>query len=88
MKTIAVSLVTLVTAVAATGQTFAQHTASQERVRVAQQCSQRVGPFATQDTAWARWRQAQGTGYAVSGGVFPCFDASATRGYCFNVFTC
>jgi hypothetical protein len=60
---------------------------SLERVHVAQQreCSRRVGPFATQDTAWQRRRQAQSQGYSVSG-VFPCYDEYGTRGYCFNVF--
>ena len=75
---------------AATPSTDRMSLASEAPVYLAQsaQCSQRVGPFATQDTAWARWRQAQGGGYAVSGGVFPCYDASSTRGYCFNVFVC
>lgn len=48
------------------------------------QCSQRVGPFVTQSTAWQRLRQAQSQGYGVSG-VFPCYGAGG-RGYCFNVF--
>jgi hypothetical protein len=48
------------------------------------QCSQRLGPFATQTTAWQRWREARNRGYAVSNGVVPCNDG--TRGYCFNVF--
>ena len=48
------------------------------------QCSQRVGPFATQTTAWQRWRQARSQGYAVSQGVVPCYGGG--RGYCFNVF--
>lgn len=52
----------------------------------ARQCSQRIGPFASQSTAWQRWRQARGQGYAVSDGVFPCYDGYGTRGYCFNVF--
>ena len=52
------------------------------------ECSQRVGPFATQDSAWQRLRQAQGQGYGTSG-VFPCYDGYGSRGYCFNVFaTC
>ena len=59
--------------------------ATQNHLHLAQQCSQRVGPFATQDTAWQRWREAQGRGYAVSNGVVPCYDQGA-RGYCFNVF--
>jgi len=50
-----------------------------------QGCSRRVGPFATQDTAWQRWRQARGQGYSLSNGIFPCYD-QGTRGYCFNVF--
>jgi len=45
----------------------------------------RRGPYATQDTAWQRWREAQAQGFAVSNGVFPCWD-QGTRGYCFNVF--
>jgi hypothetical protein len=57
----------------------------QNHLHLAQQCSQRVGPFATQDTAWQRWRDAQSRGYAVSNGVVPCYDQGA-RGYCFNVF--
>jgi hypothetical protein len=55
---------------------------------LAQQCAQRVGPFATQDTAWQRFNQARSQGYSVSNGVVPCWDGSGTRGYCFNVFTC
>ena len=54
-------------------------------LHLAQQCWQRVGPFATQTTAWQRWREAQARGYAVSNGVVPCYD-QGTRGYCFNVF--
>src|SRR5262245_31971104 len=57
----------------------------QSQLRPVQQCWQRMGPFATQDTAWARWRQAQGLGLSVSNGVVPCWDGGA-RGYCFNVF--
>jgi hypothetical protein len=57
----------------------------QSQLRLAQQCWKRVGPFATQTTAWQRWREAQGQGYAVSNGVVPCYD-QGTRGYCFNVF--
>src|SRR5262245_17562982 len=60
---------------------------SQNQLRLAQtQCWRRIGPFATQDTAWTRWRTAQGQGYSVSNGVVPCSDQSGTRGYCFNVF--
>lgn len=58
---------------------------SQSQLHPVQQCWRRIGPFATQDTAWARWRQAQGMGYSVSNGVVPCWDSGA-RGYCFNVF--
>ena len=54
-------------------------------LHLAQQCSQRVGPFVTQTTAWQRWRDAQARGYAVSNGVVPCYD-QGSRGYCFNVF--
>jgi len=50
------------------------------------QCRQQQGPFATQDTAWQRWRQARAQGYAVSDGIFPCFDGYGGRGHCFNVF--
>jgi hypothetical protein len=49
------------------------------------ECQQRVGPFATQSTAWQRWRDAQGQGYSVSNGVVPCFEDGA-RGYCFFAF--
>ena len=58
-----------------------------DQFRLAQlaQCTRRLGPFVTQDTAWSYWRQAQGGGYAVSNGVFPCHE-NWTRGYCFNVF--
>ena len=57
------------------------------RLAQAGQCSRRIGPFVTQDTAWARWRQARGSGYAVSNGIYPCYESN-TRGYCFNVFVC
>ena len=50
------------------------------------QCSQRLGPYATQDTAWQRWREANSQGYAVSNGVVPCYDGYGTRGYCFFIF--
>jgi hypothetical protein len=49
------------------------------------ECSQRVGPFVTQDTAWQRLQEARSQGYGVSD-VFPCYDEYGTRGYCFNVF--
>jgi hypothetical protein len=49
------------------------------------ECTQRVGPFATQQTAWNRWNQAKSQGYNVSSGVFPCWE-NGGRGYCFNVF--
>lgn len=49
------------------------------------QCNQRVGPFATQTTAWRRWRQARYAGYSVSNGVTPCYDGGY-RGYCFFAF--
>ncbi|WP_162914407.1 hypothetical protein [Taklimakanibacter lacteus] len=61
---------------------------AQKRLHSVQQCAQRVGPFATQSTAWQRWRQARAQGYAVSNGVVPCYDQFGTRGYCFNVFLC
>lgn len=48
------------------------------------ECSQRVGPFVTQSTAWQRLNDAKRYGYATSG-VFPCYDGGS-RGYCFNVF--
>lgn len=62
--------------------------ASRNEIHVAQQreCSRRIGPFATQDTAWRRWREAKSQGYRVSEGIFPCRDEYGTRGYCFNVF--
>jgi hypothetical protein len=50
------------------------------------QCWRRIGPFATQTTAWARWREARSQGYAVSSGVFPCYGSQGGGGYCFNVF--
>ncbi len=54
-------------------------------LRLAQrQCSQRMGPYVTQSTAWQRLREAQRRGYGVSG-VFPCYGTGG-RGYCFNVF--
>ncbi len=60
---------------------------TQVQLRLAQgQCTRRIGPVATQDTAWARWRAARGQGYPVSSGIFPCFDQSGARGYCFNIF--
>ena len=59
--------------------------APQNHLHLARQCSQQVGPFATQTTAWQRWRDAQGQGYAVSNGVVPC-HGQGVRGYCFNVF--
>ena len=49
------------------------------------ECSERQGPFATQDSAWANLHQAESQGYGVSG-VFPCYDSAGYRGYCFNVF--
>jgi hypothetical protein len=60
---------------------------SNNDLELATQCSQRVGPFATQSTAWQRWRQARSMGYAVSNGVVPCYQGG-TRGYCFFVFYC
>lgn len=47
----------------------------------ARECSQRQGPFVTQNTAWQRWREARNRGYAVSNGVVPC-----NGGYCFFVY--
>lgn len=52
----------------------------------ARQCQQRIGPYATQNTAWQYWRVAQGQGYGVSNGVVPCRDQYGSRGYCFFVF--
>ena len=52
----------------------------------ARQCERREGPFATQDTAWQRWRQTRARGFEVSQGVVPCRDQYGTRGYCFFVF--
>jgi hypothetical protein len=60
---------------------------SKNELHLAQQCSQRVGPFATQTTAWQRWRDAKSQGYAVSNGVVPCYDGG-TSGYCFYVYFC
>ena len=54
------------------------------------QCARQF-KFATQTTAWARWRQARqeaqrlGPSYGVSNGVYPCY-AGGGRGYCFRVF--
>ena len=53
-----------------------------------QQCNQHIGPFANQDTAWSRWREARGQGHAVSVGIDTCYDASGTKGYCFNILSC
>ena len=50
------------------------------------ECSRRAGPYATQDTAWRKWREARSQGYPVSNGVVPCYDQYNTRGYCFFVF--
>ena len=62
--------------------------AARNSLHIAQdrQCSQRAGPFATQDTAWRRLRSATTEGYGVGNGIFPCLDASGARGYCFKVF--
>jgi hypothetical protein len=60
--------------------------AHQDRLAQRGECPQRVGPFATQDTAWQRLHQARGQGYPVSNGIYPCYDSQGTRGYCFNVF--
>ncbi len=49
-------------------------------------CWTRIGPYATQDTAWERWREASAQGIEVSQGVVPCYDETWTRGYCFNAF--
>lgn len=48
------------------------------------ECQQEIWS-ATQSTAWQRWRETQGQGYAVSKGVYPCYQYD-TRGYCFVVF--
>ena len=50
------------------------------------ECSRRLGPYATQETAWQRWRQAQRDGYGVSRSVFPCYAPEGGGGYCFTVF--
>ena len=47
---------------------------------------QQVGPFATQTTAWERYREHRDQGCEMSEGVFPCYVGDFTRGYCFNVF--
>ena len=54
---------------------------SDNRIQRVGECRQLAGPYVTQTTAWQRWRQAQGQGYAVSNGVVPCND-----GYCFYVY--
>jgi hypothetical protein len=81
-------LTTLVVSEAAVNSSDARQSPSRDQLRLAQQgeCSERAGPFATQATAWQRWRQVQGQGYALSQGIFPCTDQSGARGYCFNVF--
>jgi hypothetical protein len=53
-----------------------------------QQCNQHIGPFAKQDTAWSRWREARGQGQAVSVGIDTCYDASGAKGYCFSILSC
>ena len=60
----------------------------QDQLHLAQrrQCPKQAGPFATQTTAWQRWREAKSQGYAVSNGVVTCFDQNGTRGYCFKIF--
>jgi hypothetical protein len=58
---------------------------SPKLLQLAQQCSQQVGPFATQDSAWRTLHQARAQGYAVSQGLYICYP-SGSRGYCFNVF--
>lgn len=58
-----------------------------EGPRLAQQCAQRVGPYATQSRAQQQWRLARSKGYAVSNGVTPCYDGGV-RGYCFFVYSC
>jgi hypothetical protein len=58
----------------------------QRQIVQGRECSQRVGPFATQDRAWQQWRTARGQGYAVSNGVTPCYEFG-TRGYCFCVLS-
>ncbi len=49
------------------------------------ECSRRIGPFATQDRAWAEWRRYRSDGYSVSQGVVPCYSEYG-RGYCFFVY--
>jgi hypothetical protein len=60
----------------------------QEPLYLAQyrECSQRAGPFASQDTAWQKRRDAESRGHPVSNGVVPCYEGSM-RGYCFFVFS-
>ena len=81
----------LASALSATAANSSDHVRllSQNQLHLAQQgqCSQRVGPFATQNTAWERWREAQSQGHAVSNGVVPCYDEYGTRGYCFFVYS-
>jgi hypothetical protein len=62
---------------------------SRSTVRLAeQQCNQHIGPFAKQDAAWSRWREARDQEQAVSAGVDTCYDASGTKGYCFSILSC
>jgi hypothetical protein len=85
-----IALSTLLPTTPALSQAAAPETQLQlrERLHLVQyrECSQRAGPFATQGTAWQRWREAGNRGYSVSNGVVPCYDETATRGYCFFVF--
>jgi len=60
---------------------------SKNELHLAQQCSQRIGPFATQTTAWQRWREAKRQGKSVSNGVVPCYSGGS-RGYCFFIYSC
>jgi hypothetical protein len=61
---------------------------SENQLRLAQPqgCLRRVGPFTTQDTAWQRWAEVRGQGYAVTRDVILCYDEVGTRGYCFHAF--
>jgi hypothetical protein len=85
-----IALSTLLPATPALSQAAAPEAQLQlrERLHLAQyrECSQRAGPYATQTTAWQRWREAGSRGYSVSNGVVPCYDETSTRGYCFFVF--
>jgi len=84
--------VTILTPMPALSQTPV-HTSDREQVLAQsrfqpvqyRECSQQAGPYATQSTAWQRWREARSRGFSVSNSVTPCYAGSA-RGYCFYAY--